>query len=64
LRDLSFIEDARIEVKNISANGDSADIVVVVKDNFSEGFDFTTPDFKNIYLGFGTTIFLAPPGNR
>ncbi len=52
LRDLPFVEDARIEVRNISATADSADIVVIVKDNFSEGFDFTTPDFKNMYFGF------------
>jgi hypothetical protein len=52
LRDLPFIEDARIEVKNISATADSADIVVIVKDNLSEGLDFTTPDFKNMYVGF------------
>ncbi len=50
LRDLPFIEDARIRIENISAKGDSADVIIITKDTWSIGFDFTTPDFKNLYL--------------
>jgi hypothetical protein len=50
LRELQFIEDARIIVHNISESGDSADITVMTKDNWSLGFDFTTKDFNNLYL--------------
>lgn len=50
LRELPYIEDARIVVYNISPTGDSADIEVITKDNFSKGFDVTTADLKNIYV--------------
>ena len=39
LRQLSFIEDARIQIKNVSSEGDSADVLVIVKDVWSIGFD-------------------------
>jgi hypothetical protein len=50
LRELPYIEDARIIIENISPTGDSADIVVITKDNFSKGADITTADLKNIYI--------------
>jgi hypothetical protein len=50
LRELLFIEDARIFVDNISESGDSADITVMTKDNWSLGLDFTTKDFNNLYF--------------
>jgi hypothetical protein len=50
LRELPFIEDAVIRVKNISLNGDSADLVVVVKDNLAKGFDVTSKDLKSVYV--------------
>ncbi len=50
LRELPYIEDARIHVENISANGDSADINIIVKDTWSIGLDFTTADLKNLYM--------------
>jgi hypothetical protein len=39
LRELPYIEDARIYIENTSRYGDSADLIVVVKDKFSKGFD-------------------------
>jgi hypothetical protein len=50
LRELPYIEDVRIKVENISVKGDSADVVVITKDTWSIGFDFTTADFKNLNL--------------
>lgn len=50
LRELPYIEDARIKIENISATGDSADVLVVVKDNLAKGFDITSNDLKSIYI--------------
>lgn len=50
LRELPYLEDVRIKVENVSAKGDSADIEIITKDTWSIGFDFTTADFKNLYL--------------
>ena len=52
LRDLPYIEDARIEISNINPARDSADITVITKDNWSKGADITTADLKNIYIDF------------
>ena len=52
LRDLPFIEDARIVIDNVSINGDSVDITVISKDNLSKGFDLTSPDLKRINFDF------------
>lgn len=50
LRELAFIEDARIRVVNLSPFGDSADIIVVIKDNFAKGLDVTSKDLKSVYV--------------
>ena len=50
LRQLNFIEDARIVVKNINETSDSADVEIITKDRWSIGIDFTTADLKNMYL--------------
>lgn len=48
LRDLPFIEDARIYVVQPENAGDSVDVVVITKDVFSTGFDF---DVTSSYSG-------------
>lgn len=52
LRELPYIEDARIKIQNINATLDSADIVVVTKDNWSKGLDVTTTNLENFSLDF------------
>ena len=50
LRQLPYIEDAKIKIINSSIRNDSVDVIVITKDTWSIGFDFTTADFKNLYL--------------
>lgn len=50
LRALPFIEDACIKVENVTATGDSVDIIVITKDTWSLGLFFTTADFKNLNM--------------
>jgi hypothetical protein len=48
LRNLSFLEDARIELKEVRGNNDSVDLVVIAKDIFELGFDV---NINNIQSG-------------
>lgn len=61
IRELSFIEDARILVTPVDGSGDSVDVLVLVKDAFSIGLGWEMKDYnagtlelfnKNI-MGFG-----------
>ena len=67
LRELSFIEDARIFITPIEGSGDSADVLILVKDAFSIGLGGEVKDYnagrlelfnKNL-LGYGHEIHMA-----
>lgn len=47
-RQLPFIEDARIVIKNINETSDSADVEIITKDKWSIGVDFATADLKSL----------------
>ncbi len=44
LRQLSFIQDAKISISGVSSNGDSVDIDVITKDVWSIGASINSPD--------------------
>jgi len=50
LRELPFIEDARIVVNHDSLLSDSADVVIYVKDVWSKGFDIDYRNGENIKI--------------
>ncbi len=63
LRDASFIQDAKIILKNFSINNDTADVVVLVRDTWSQGADLRIDELNrgsveiwdNNLLGTGNT---------
>jgi hypothetical protein len=50
LRDLAFIEDVQVNVKNISVNSDSADVEILIKDKWSKGFDLNLDNLNQGYV--------------
>ena len=50
LRELPYIEDARIIIENTNSFGDSADIIIITKDRFSVGFNLNINKGESQYL--------------
>jgi len=63
LRDLSYLQDARITVKNIENNSDSVDVTVICKDVFPIGGSIDAGSSKNISFEVNDDN-LAGSGNR
>jgi hypothetical protein len=52
LRELPYIEDARIYIGNLNNRSDSVDLIIVVKDKFSKGFDLNIKSGNTQILDF------------
>jgi len=50
IRQLPFIEDVKFNVINDTIISDYVDIEIILKDNFSKGFDVSTSNLKSLYI--------------
>ncbi len=52
LREQPFIQDVKIQIKPLTSSTDSIDVEILVKDNWSKGFDVTSSNLRNLDAEF------------